>query len=685
MQDAVFDESDDESTRGKLDYIEGNQDDGWFSDAVSVTSDDDTAEGDEHGSDANEDSRSDEREEQVDRQALRDFYVRHFISKDVDEYLQSTNMSPDKNLAVSLMRKHFMALHDGVTEDYKAPVLLITGGPGVGKSFLVDVVNGVSTTIDELSKQLRMALFGVAAVNIDGASLCSLMDIPIEYKKNDQCRVKPWDENKLRRFKQMFDLDKIWSIVIDEISTVKPYMLGYLNARLQHACGSSAPFGGKSVVLLGDFDQLPPAGGPSLPEVAMMIQKEKYMGNRVGHMTRNKKHFEITSVVRQGVELFTKATHIRLQTQNRSEDEAHTRLLQKMCARGTISHEDLKEYKSLSQDDKEFEFATILTPGNRERHEFNNIQARRWAKQHKTNVIRWKRRIQEKSWKGKPSNPANVARVMEESCFWELFVPMALAYLTFNLNTNKKMANGVPVRYHSMSFVDPEAQQRFEELLESAAPGGVITLQQPPDIINVELFPNRPGDDDNTRRKNEENRRAWRDQSITDDGTVVIPIEISHKKSVKWKNSSIRGGGGLRYYPSKVLLADYFPIEPGFSVTIHKAQGRTIPKVVLSISEHPFHFTRLTWEGLYVALSRVRHKDDIRLLLRFDDRSTMEYIANLKKNKFVKSYFDGYRAERITLEGLRGINDDNGIMPERWSGKMASISAGFLDKNNSTS
>ena len=64
----------------------------------------------------------------------------------------------------------------------------------------------------------------------------------------------------------------------------------------------------------------------------------------------------------------------------------------------------------------------------------------------------------------------------------------------------------------------------------------------------------------------------WRDKSITDDGTVVVPISISNKKHVKWKNSSIRGGGGLRFYPSKVLLADYFPIEPGISITIHKAR-----------------------------------------------------------------------------------------------------------------
>ena len=214
----------------------------------------------------------------------RDGSYSHIMKQNVFNFLQETDMSPDKNLAVSLMTDHFMALHKGVDDCYVAPSLLITGGPGVGKSFLVDVFDGVAKRIDSSSQQLRIALFGVAVVNIDGASMCSLMDIPIDLNKSDQHRVEPWSEDKLRRFKQMFDLSKIWIIVIDEISTVKPYMIGYLNARLQTAYASTAPFGGRAVVFLGDFDQLPPAGGPSLPEVAMMIQREKYLGSGSGQM-----------------------------------------------------------------------------------------------------------------------------------------------------------------------------------------------------------------------------------------------------------------------------------------------------------------------------------------------------------------------------------------------------------------
>ena len=76
-------------------------------------------------------------------------------------------------------------------------------------------------------------------------------------------------------FKNKYDMSKISCIIIDEISTLKPYMMAYLNARLQTACNSTKPFGGLAVIMFGDFDQLPPVGGSSIPEVAMMVLEKK--------------------------------------------------------------------------------------------------------------------------------------------------------------------------------------------------------------------------------------------------------------------------------------------------------------------------------------------------------------------------------------------------------------------------
>jgi hypothetical protein len=194
------------------------------------------------------------------------------------------------------------------------------------------------------------------------------------------------------------------------------------------------------------IDQLPPTGGLPIPELAMHIESEKYSHDKYRRIFfGDKKELELTSVSRQGVEQFIWATLINLTEQHRSEDQEHTDLLCKMSAGESIGPEDLNNYKTLLTKDTQFQFATILTTGNKEHHKFNNIQARRWTEKHGTYLVRWPRLI--KNWKGKPTNPLHVNRVkQQDSCFWELYPHKALGYLTHNLNVNKGLANGDPER-----------------------------------------------------------------------------------------------------------------------------------------------------------------------------------------------------------------------------------------------
>ena len=55
---------------------------------------------------------------------------------------------------------------------------------------------------------------------------------------------------------------------------------------------------------------------------------------------------------------------------------------------------------------------------------------------------------------------------MEESCFLEMYVPEALGYLSVNINTNKRLANGIPIKYNSISFGDADRLDNFERRLE---------------------------------------------------------------------------------------------------------------------------------------------------------------------------------------------------------------------------
>ena len=68
----------------------------------------------------------------------------------------------------------------------------------------------------------------------------------------------------------------------------------------------------------------------------------------------------------------------------------------------------------------------------------------------------------------------------------------------------------------------------------------------------------------------------------------------------------------------------------------------------------------------------MRLKDDIRLLLGNRDRSTMEYITDLKKHSLVKCFFKGYTATSSKE------NDTNSLSLMKWNSKKESREAGFI-------
>jgi hypothetical protein len=65
---------------------------------------------------------------------------------------------------------------------------------------------------------------------------------------------------------------------------------------------------------------------------------------------------------------------------------------------------------------------------------------------------------------------------------------------------------------------------------------------------------------------------------------------------------------------SKPSIHDTFSFQLGFSMTVHKDQGRTIDKVVLDLHYKSKHRKWLGFDGIFVALSRVRCCSSIRLL-----------------------------------------------------------------------
>ena len=199
----------------------------------------------------------------------------------------------------------------------------------------------------------------------------------------------------------------------------------------------------------------------------------------------------------------------------------------------------------------------------------------------------------------------------------------------------------------------------------------MLDIDYPPAAINVELFADFDGDSKNKKDENKRKREEWTHGSLANDGRVVVQLPSRWGQiNRKWKDESIAGSWEHGFSASTMPMKDHFPIEPAFAVTIYKAQGRTIRRLIIFVAQHPVPLLRMSWEGLYVALSRVKYRDHIRLAV---DRSTlegekkaMEYMVKLQKNKYTDWYFRGFKPIGA---------DESQVMV--WNRKAAWKAAGF--------
>ena len=247
-------------------------------------------------------------------------------------------------------------------------------------------------------------------------------------------------------------------------------------------------------------------------------------------------------------------------------------------------------------------------------------------------MIRWPVRV--KIWKGKPTNNATLRQ--HDPIFWQYFVFGAPAYCTYNINVDKNIANGTEMICHSITPYDIHQKNQIIRFFSMSSYGDILSLDTSPQSVNFEI----PGSNLNPQLL---------EAAITfhpETGNIIIPI-IFDKKNVSNDWFIVRGGSPYKCMPSKVYIQSHFPFDLGFSMTIHKAQGRTLKKVILSISEHPNYICRLSWSAIYVALSRIKDRNDIRFLIKKLNGqlqyNTLEYVTVLHRKKDVALYFAGFR------------------------------------------
>ena len=212
--------------------------------------------------------------------------------------------------------------------------IFLSGGGGVGKSFLTNtltqylkrVLRYPGQLIDKQPSVLVTASTGKAAVGINGITLHSAFRLPIKTMGKCFQYKKPKDEiihDMRNRYKYL----KV--LMIDEISMVGCQTFQHLDLAMQLIMSNSAPFGGVSVIAIGDLLQLPPVNQQG---VYMCPKKGTYESFQ-GSIWQNLFYLhELTEIVRQ------------------SSDPEFAELLSRL-REGDHTKNDIKIIKSLEQTD----------------------------------------------------------------------------------------------------------------------------------------------------------------------------------------------------------------------------------------------------------------------------------------------------------------------------------------------
>ena len=140
--------------------------------------------------------------------------------------------------------------------------IFLSGGAGIGKSFLIKVITVYlkrvlrypNQNLDQTSV-LVTASTGKAATVINGITSHSAFHPPVKSGLKSYEYEKPSDET-FHMLRKKYQYLKV--LIIDEISMIGRETFGHLDLALKAIMQNSSPFGGVSLLVVGDFLQFPP-------------------------------------------------------------------------------------------------------------------------------------------------------------------------------------------------------------------------------------------------------------------------------------------------------------------------------------------------------------------------------------------------------------------------------------------
>jgi hypothetical protein len=479
------------------------------------------------------------------------------------------HLNERQTMVHNIISTHLRAHLNG---EHPEQLLLIAHGQGgTGKS---EMLNAIAHTFDSLHANhllAKTAMSGVAASIIGGDTLHSWAALPLTTPGCNKWLTHP---NKRIHARRQHNIGGVLWLMIDEISMLTTSLLQYLSQVTGFVRGggvnSTIPFGGICVLLLGDLHQFPPVANTS---------RELY------HPT------PISDDCRLGRDLFLQFKNVvHLEEQMRIRDATWTEILDRSRT-GDCSDDDIQEIRNLVLTNPNcnipdfsrppWDNVILVTPRNSVRTGWNErMLLAHCRKMNQTRYIVYA----EDNCRKKPLTREQrlaIAHLKVDKTNRlpnkvELAVGMKVMVLE-NIATDAGLANG-------------SRGEIIDIVLDPKEPVPVISsesvyLQHPPVAVLFAPYFNR----------------GTQLQGLP---KGVVPIFPSQK--------SFRLGGKS----GCTIARKQFALTPAYAFTDFKSQGQTIENVIIDLAKTPSG--GLSGFNAYVALSRGRGRESIRLLRDFD-------------------------------------------------------------------
>ncbi|XP_059142987.1 uncharacterized protein LOC131930491 [Physella acuta] len=425
--------------------------------------------------------------------------------------------------------------------------IFLSGSAGVGKSTVIRCLyQSITKYFDSQPGAsgdsiyvLLCAPSGKAAFLIEGVTLHTAFALPISQFGGSMPQLSSEVANTIRE-----KLFNIKLLIIDEISMVGSTLFSRVDSRLRQIMGDNKPFGGISVLLVGDLNQLPPV-------MDSLIYKVDKSNEFWELMDRNPlwdlfTFYELKQIMRQKNEIeFIEALNA--------------------LASGHMVQKHVELFKSRQVSPSAVPNSAIRLYGE---NKFVDMYNQERIKSHpgphyistaKDSILgKLSEASKESILQGLKKKKLSEVNGLPHSIIIKLGIKYAI---TTNIDVEDGLVNGACGVLRLITFDNDDSQV--------------------PKILWLDFSTHNVGNKAKMAHKRliDDNNL---DSHLVPIRKVCVPLNISNKLQ----------------YPT---LRTQFPMVPAEAITIHKSQGQTYEQVALDFNE----IKRITRPLLYVALSRV--------------------------------------------------------------------------------